>query len=435
MDVYSSYEAGLRKLLKRLGPERLRHSEALVYQQRLVENIAKARLYGDTDELEADRSAVIERLNRLACSQLDVTFNDLCRLVPERPVEPLSEPSTAPPTVLIPAGPFWMGSSRDDAEAHENEKPRRRVHLQDYQIGRYTVTNTQYAFFVRDTGYDPPGHWEGGMVPTDLEDHPVVNVNYGDAQAYCHWLSQVTDQCYRLPTEDEWEKAARGELPETRRYPWGDDWRSGCCNTRELGQGKATSVHEFERANQSPFGVIDMVGNVWEWTASWYERYPGSTHQGLNYGQIYRVVRGGSWRSYCQAVRISCRGRYEPPEQRPYLGFRIVSDARARVGGVVPEMGEAEEASVAAVGAQVLDTPTEVVPEQIDRAKLRCNLRRYFDESELRDLCFDLKVDYDSLRGDGKGDRARELVAYMERRGRISELVEACRQLRPSVLW
>ena len=323
-DVYSRYESGLRQLLARLGPGHPGHSDALVYEQRLTENITMARRHGDTPALKAERSTIVVQLNRLACSQLDMTFNDLCRPVPERPVEPPPETLTAPPDVLVPAGPFWMGSSRDDAEAYENEKPRRQVHLRDYRIGRYPITNAEYAFFVRDTGRDLPDHWEGGMLPTGLADHPVVNVNYQDAEAYCSWLSQVTGQRYHLPTEEEWEKAARGGYPETRRYPCGDEWRIDCCNTREQRQEGATSVHEFEQINRSLFEVVDMAGNVWEWTSSWYGRYRDSLHESSNYGQICRVVRGGSWRNTCREARLSCRGRYRPDVRRSYLGFRIV---------------------------------------------------------------------------------------------------------------
>jgi formylglycine-generating enzyme required for sulfatase activity len=231
-----------------------------------------------------------------------------------------------PSSIHIPAGLFWMGSPLEDAEAHGNEKPRRKLDLRGYRISRYPVTNAQYACFVRDTGYRVPEHWGEGIVPAGLEDHPVMNVSHDDAEAYCRWLSQATGQHYRLPTEEEWEKAARGGLPETRRYPWGDEWQPDLCNTQEMGWNGTTPVHEFERTNKSPFGVVDIAGNVWEWTASSYEEYSGSPHRSLQYGPCYRVVRGGSWQNSQREARISCRGRYKPDVRRPYLGFRIVSD-------------------------------------------------------------------------------------------------------------
>jgi formylglycine-generating enzyme required for sulfatase activity len=336
------------------------------------------------------------------------------------PAEPLSTLSPdVPATICIPAGPFWMGSALDDPDAHDNEKPRRRVNLPAYEIGRYPVTNAQYARFLADNPDYPvpylneerarPYNWysEARSYPEGKADHPVVLVSWEDAMAYCRWLTGVTRQGYRLPTEEEWEKAARGGLPEARRYPWGNEWRPGLCNTQELERKGTTSVGEFERMSKSPFGVVDMAGNVWEWTASWYDPYPDSPHESLNYGQIFRIVRGGSWRNSRRGARIVCRGRCKPNARRACLGFRIASDA---------------------VDA-VLEGET---PEQLDRAKLRELITACFDEEELRTLCFDLEADYDDLRGEGRAGKARELVAYFERRERISELVAYCRRVRPN---
>ena len=325
-----------------------------------------------------------------------------------------------PVTIPIPAGPFWMGSSLDDPDARENEMPRRQVDLPSYEIGRYPVTNAQYARFLADNPHYPipcqdeanaqPYNWDSRArsYPQGKADHPVVLVSWEDAMAYCRWLGRVTGRHYGLPTEEEWEKAARGGLPEMCCYPWGGTWQADCCNTQEMGRNGTTPVHEFERTNHSPFGALDMVGNTWEWTDSWYERYPDSPHRSLHYGRVYRVVRGGSWRNSRREARISCRGRYKPGVQRPYLGFRVVSD--------------------------VVEMPAEGGPsEVVDRAELRQMIAACFDAGELRTLCFDLGVNYDDLPGEGRADKARELVAYFERRGRIRELEEHCRQLRPQV--
>jgi formylglycine-generating enzyme required for sulfatase activity len=244
----------------------------------------------------------------------------------------------APATILIPAGSFWIGSPLDAPDAHANEKPRRETNLPTYEIGRYPITNAQYACFLTDNpGYPVPYldedrahpyNWDpkARIYPENKADHPVVLVSWEDAVTYCRWLGQVTGKHYRLPTEEEWEKAARGTFPEVRCYPWGDEYQPGICNSCEWGQSSTTSVHRFEQINQSPFGVIDMVGNAWEWTASWYERYPKSIHESLHYGRLYRVVRGGSWKNSYLEARISRRGRYKPSVRRPWLGFRIVSD-------------------------------------------------------------------------------------------------------------
>jgi len=342
---------------------------------------------------------------------------------PPQPPEPEIPPDMIPETLPIPAGPFWMGSDLNDAQASANEKPRSKLDLAEYQIGRYPVTNAQYACFVQDTDHAPPEHWDGENVPVGLEDHPVVNVSHADAVAYCRWLSKVAEEHYRLPTEEEWEKAARGGLPQTRRYPWGDKWQDNVCNTEEMGRKGTKSVHEFEQDSQSPFGVVDMAGNVWEWTASWYERYPGSPHESSNYGRKFRVVRGGSWDYSAQSARISCRGRYEPNERRAYLGFRVALEAGQTIDAA-PE--EPLKPPIAAARKP---------PEKIDLAKLRRLITDCFDQEELRTLCFDLGVDYDSLRGEGKTAKTRELVAYFQRHKNIPELIGACRQRRPHVSW
>lgn len=339
---------------------------------------------------------------------------------PPEPAEPLSALSLdVPVTVPIRGGPCWIGSPLDDSDAHDNEKPHREVNLPAYEMGRYPVTNAQYACFLAENPDHPvpyldeegarPYNWhsEARIYPEGKADHPVVLVGWEDAMAYCRWLSQVTERDYRLPTEEEWEKAARGGLPEARRYPWGNEWQPGLCNTQELERKGTTSVGEFERMSRSPFGVVDMAGNVWEWTATWYNPYPDSPHQSLNYGQIYRVVRGGSWQNSRRGARVTCRGRCKPDALRSCLGFRIASD----------------------VVDAVLESET---PERLDRAKLRELIIACFDEEELRTLCFDLNVNYDDLRGEGRAGKARELVAYFERRRRISELVMYCRRVRPS---
>ncbi|MBN1815387.1 MAG: SUMF1/EgtB/PvdO family nonheme iron enzyme [Anaerolineae bacterium] len=267
----------------------------------------------------------IERAYKLGCAQIGLQNipEHLTPVLIRKGQTPPPKSALIPVTIPIPAGPFWMGSASDDTEAHDNEKPRRKLDLPEYQIGRYPVTNVQYACFISNTGHNPPRHWDGGHVPASLADHPVVNVSFEDAEGYCRWLSEMAGQRYRLPTEEEWEKAARGGLPETRRYPWGDKWQPDSCNTREMGRNGTTPVREFEHVNRSPFEVIDLVGNVWEWTASWYERYPDSSHESVHYGRVYRVVRGGSWRSDCRDVHISCRGRYKPDDRRLYVGFRV----------------------------------------------------------------------------------------------------------------
>lgn len=228
-----------------------------------------------------------------------------------------------PLTIRVPGGRFWMGSDDVDVEANPNEKPRHREFLPDYAISKYSVTNVQYQVFVQATGHPAPPHWRDARYPHGKGDHPVVNVSYQDAVDYCRWLSKVTGADYGLPTEYEWEKAARGGDPEMRRFPWGETWCEGYCNSAEEGWGDTTPVDHYESHNWSPHGVVDMVGNVWEWTDSLYRPYPHSNHYSTQYTTAY-VVRGGSWRNTRQDARIQVRGRYKPDVRRAYLGFRVV---------------------------------------------------------------------------------------------------------------
>lgn len=165
-------------------------------------------------------------------------------------------PYGEPEWVKIPAGKFWMG---EGSEAHQVELP-------EYRISRVPTTNAQYALFVKETEHEVPRHWQDRRVPKGLESHPVVHVTWYDALAYCEWLSKMTGKPITLPSEAEWEKAARGDK-DKRAYPWGDEFDSSKCNTRELGLGDTTPVGIFLEG-ASPYGVLDMSGNVWERTRS-----------------------------------------------------------------------------------------------------------------------------------------------------------------------
>ena len=244
-------------------------------------------------------------------------------IVAETPPEEETSTAQQPHVIAIPAGFFWMGCDPRDTAADPNEKPLHREYLPEYEIAKYPVTNAQYARFIEATGHPAPVHWKGGRYLGAKAHHPAVNVSYRDAVDYCRWLSQVSGEVYRLSTEFEWEKAARGGDPEMRRYPWGETWGQGYCNTIEEGRGDTTVVDFYEPHNWSPFGIVDMVGNVWEWTDSLYRPYPHSSHYSTQYSTSY-VVRGGSWRNSRQDARVTVRGRYKPDVCRAYLGFRII---------------------------------------------------------------------------------------------------------------
>ena len=255
-----------------------------------------------------------------------------------------------PDMVLIPAGEFLMGC--DDAD--EDERPIHGVELGDYLIGVQPVTNAEYARFVRDTGHRPPAIYELPLVVTvgghdrektfravgqsyiwpesepapDRLDHPVTLVRWEDAVAYCAWLAAETGRAVRLPTEAEWEKAARGGHAG-RRYPWGDRLDRNMANfltdpTTKLVQG-TTRCRSFP---PNGYGLFDVTGNVWEWVQDWYDpRYystsPSSSPHGPRTGSM-RVVRGGSW-LVADVRMLSCSHRHKvPPDTYSYaIGFRI----------------------------------------------------------------------------------------------------------------
>ncbi|HID61327.1 MAG TPA: formylglycine-generating enzyme family protein [Anaerolineae bacterium] len=239
-----------------------------------------------------------------------------------RPTPTPAPEETAGPTVPtvedimveIPAGPFTMGSDTgepDEAPAHE-------VDLPSFEIDQFEVTNANFAQFVEATGYQTDAEKEGRSkswrdAAEGKDNHPVVYVSWNDAVAYCEWLGK------RLPTEAEWEKAARGT--DGRMYPWGDEWDPSKANVKETGLRGTAVVGSFG-AGASPYGVEDMAGNVWEWTADWYEPYPGSTYHTEYYGQKFKVVRGGGWFEMADAVRTTNRDLTSINATNDDIGFR-----------------------------------------------------------------------------------------------------------------
>ena len=180
--------------------------------------------------------------------------------------------------VLIPAGEFIMGSNKVDTEGkaaefgtvkpwYLDEHPQHKVNLSNYFMDKYEVTNAAYKPFVDATGSRPPENWPAGKIPPGRENYPVAYVNWYDAERFCKWAGK------QLPSEAQWEKAARGT--DGRDYPWGNEFDATKANTGDTGIGDLAPVGHFE-AGKSPYGVYDMAGNVWEWTSDWYQPYPGS---------------------------------------------------------------------------------------------------------------------------------------------------------------
>jgi formylglycine-generating enzyme required for sulfatase activity len=219
-----------------------------------------------------------------------------------------------PGMVPVPAGVFPMGSPSGD----QDETPVHDVFLDAFLIDRNLVTGGQYRTFLHANGRGRPTFFETGDITGRL---PVVAVDWFDARDYCQWLGK------RLPTEAEWEKAARGT--DGRTYPWGDEIDHSLANYGG-GPGRTTEVGSYE-TGVSPYGVYDMAGNVWQWLSDWYDGgyyavSPGRNPQGPESG-TFRILRGGSWGSNPYSLRSTYRIRNEPAITGGFIGFRCVQGA------------------------------------------------------------------------------------------------------------
>jgi formylglycine-generating enzyme required for sulfatase activity len=249
----------------------------------------------------------------------------------------LSSSPLEPKMIPIPAGEFLMGSDpKQDQRAEDREQPQHTLYLPDYYLAQTPVTNAQYQAFVEATAHRTPQHWQNGLPPHGKADHPVVHVSWFDALAYCRWLAEVTGKPTRLPSEAEWEKGARGD--DGRLYPWGNQWNAQCCNTQESALDDTTPVGAYPQG-ASPYGLLDMVGNVWEWTSSlWgkemkepefgYPYDPIDGRENLEAGRgVMRVLRGSAF--YYNAVysRSAYRVRSYPDYRVRTRGFRVCMSA------------------------------------------------------------------------------------------------------------
>ncbi|MEQ8221744.1 MAG: SUMF1/EgtB/PvdO family nonheme iron enzyme [Candidatus Eremiobacterota bacterium] len=232
--------------------------------------------------------------------------------------------------VLIPAGDYWIGNDDNNPNAVEIEKPKHIVNLKAYYMDKYLITNRQYCKFlnrkrmegteeqwiyINDTECRIEKLRGRYRVETGYDDHPVVCVTWYGAKAYAEWAEK------RLPSEAEWEVAARGI--ERREYPWGNEWSpKKCANRCYGGCGSLMPVGSFPQGI-SPFKVEDMAGNVWEWCEDWLNAYSGSTYTNENFGTEYKVVRGGAWfLDNPLHFRSSFRRWYKPTFRYYFLGFR-----------------------------------------------------------------------------------------------------------------
>ncbi len=242
-----------------------------------------------------------------------------------------------PPMVRVEAGEFTMGSNE-----REYEQPIHRVYLDEFMIGKYPVTNEEFKAFIEAEGYKSeelwtPGGWQWVKKENIAEpwywhdrkwngpNFPVVGVSWYEASAYAEWLSQTMGVKYALPTEAQWEKAARGSKGLV--YPWGNKFDKNLCNTGESGLGRTSPVGLFP-GGASPYGCMDMAGNVWEWCADWfgedyYKKSPAKNPGGPSAGSG-RVLRGGCWIGGARACRAAYRGGLHPDNRGLDAGFRLL---------------------------------------------------------------------------------------------------------------
>lgn len=232
------------------------------------------------------------------------------------PVESNTEPKIEG-VVKIEGAEFTTGGG-------DTNKPVKRAIVANFSIAETEVTNAAYAEFIKDTGHKSPAGWDKEAFPRDTDNFPVVNVSWQDAKDYCDWLGKKLNMNVRLPSEAEWELAARGK--ELFKYPWGNEWNKDAAISSETG-GKISAVKSFA-VNRSPAGAYDMAGNVWEWTADNVTNEEALTDEELSKllksGQTLRIVKGGTAKD--PAKQISALARYEVPEKikHPDIGFRYV---------------------------------------------------------------------------------------------------------------
>jgi formylglycine-generating enzyme required for sulfatase activity len=245
--------------------------------------------------------------------------------------------------VIVPSGVFIHGQGKDGDQddfnpAFMSPDFSTLVDLPSYYIDKYEVTNQEYDRFLRETGYKSPHYWPNGNIPEGKENHPVISLSYRDVETYATWAGK------RIPTELEWEKAARGmgvtitrtkkdtyifDL-QTQRFPFGEKFDSTLCNSLESGIGDTVSVYELSTKGASPYGAIGMCGNAAEWTSSWYDAYEGHRFNSPVVGKTVKVIRGGSFTESQKRCSVHYRTFGGLPNLREdrRAGFRLVQDLR-----------------------------------------------------------------------------------------------------------
>lgn len=242
-----------------------------------------------------------------------------------------------PAFVPIPAVPFRMGTPVNELsglarryggtrESYREESPQHTLTLPAFSIALVPATNALYAAFVAATDAPAPGYWHGTQPPVTLRDHPIVDITWYQAQECCKWVSETLGltgtSVVRLPSEAEWEHAARGTGGVT--FPWGEEGDVERANTRETGLGTTASVTSYPEG-ASPYGLLQAAGNVWEWTASVDGPYPYDPQAGREDVNATgrRILRGGCYANPQGYARCACRFRLLPEVRNAFIGFRL----------------------------------------------------------------------------------------------------------------
>ncbi len=310
---------------------------------------AAEKAENDRRKADAEAQAARDRLAQVQKS-LGIDPEKQAEVRPSAPQNALAltlAPGVTLDWVRIPAGEFLMGST----DASSDEKPQHKVMLDEYLIGKYAVTNEQFAAFVKATGYVTTaekagsgytytgGNWEDvkgaqwqhpkgpGSDLNGKERHPVALVSWDDAVAFCAWAQQTSGRQVQLPTEAQWEKAARGT--DGRIYPWGNEAPNANLLNFDMKVKDTTAVGKYSPAGDSPYGLADMAGNVWEWTSSLHKGYPYQANDGREdqSSRAARVLRGGAFHGVASYVRCAYRNYFNPNSRSADYGFRVVVSA------------------------------------------------------------------------------------------------------------
>lgn len=249
----------------------------------------------------------------------------LCSATATFAQEAPSAPTPPEGMVYVPAGKFPMGTDQgdgtDDNQANNtplvnnDARPQHSVTTKAFFLDKTEVTNAQYKNFCDETKYPMPPQWVNGNFPDGQAEYPVTRITWYEARAYANWAGK------RLPTEAEWEHAARGT--DLRLYPWGNDWS----NQYLVWESGPTRVGS-KPAGASPYGALDMAGNVGEWVNDWFDAYPGNPIKQPDFGtKKYKVVRGGAWYGSQELAYTYYRQVCRPDQRSLWIGFRCAKDA------------------------------------------------------------------------------------------------------------